>query len=197
MKRCLKRYLFALIVMAVGTLGAEGLPGVRVALNEYERLVDSEYLQASYLRDAQNFNLGLSGSYPYKTFAIAVSNDWRMMLNNMNSIATNSAERLLILGTGRVFDENRYIDYLDTLATMRTNGVISATELKWFEASSRYDQMSCLIRRYRQPNIANLVEKLKIALPRTNYWDAILSGTAYTNYLEEARAGLWGENFQE
>ena len=192
----MNRYLFALIAMEAVTLGAGELPGVRAALNAYERSVDSVCLQASYLNDALNFNLGISQSLQYKTFAIAVSNDWRTVLSNMNSIATNSAERLLILGTGRVFDENRYIDYLDVLATMRTNGVISAAELKWFEATSRYDQMSCIIRRYRQSNVSNLVEKLKIALPRTNYWDDILSGAAYTNYLEEARAGLWGDNVQ-
>ena len=167
---------------------------VRAAFDVLRSRVNPRELRYGFINEALNFNDGLSQTPHYLGFARVVSNNWRTVLANMNGIATNNVERLLLIGTGRVFDENCYIDYLDELATMKTNGVLTANELECFEASSRYDQMSCLTRRYREPRIRALVNKLKVAKPMGGYWDDVLSGVAYTNYLQEVSAGLWGGN---
>ena len=128
----------------------------------------------------------------YASFADAVTNNWREVLANLGQVATNNLERLLIIGVGLHYDEDFYLDYCSVLCDMHTNGVITADELLNGQASHRYDLNSCLIRRYQEPKVIELIDKCKAAMPdQTNYWDNVLSGAAYTNYLEEVEAGLW------
>ena len=143
------------------------------------------------LKDAMNFE-GVSDVPTYAGFAASVSNCWREMLENFEVIATNNLERLLVLGVGKQYSEDFYIDYMGVLSDMRTNSIITAKELAWAQASTRYDLMSCLIRRYKEPKVIELVNKYKTSMPASsNRWNDILSGVAYTNYLEEVEAGLW------
>lgn len=128
----------------------------------------------------------------YAVFANAVTNDWREILANLNEVATNEVERLLIIGVGLHYDEDFYLDFSSVLCDMHTNGVITAEELLFGRASHRYDLNSCMIRRYQEPKVIELVNKYKTANPQqADYWDGVLSGAAYTNYLEEVEAGLW------
>ena len=128
----------------------------------------------------------------YSSFADSVTNDWREILANLGQIATNEVERLLIIGVGLHYDEDFYLDYCSVLCDMHTNGLITAEELLNGRASHRYDLNSSLIRRYQEPKVIEIVNKLKLAMPQqTNYWNSVLSGAAYTNYLEEVAAGLW------
>ena len=128
----------------------------------------------------------------YASFADAVTNNWRDVLANIGQVATNDVERLLIIGVGLQYDEDFYLDYCSVLCDMHANGAITAREFLNGRASHRYDLNSCLIRRYQEPKVIELIGKYKAAQPsRTNYWNSVLSGAAYTNYLEEVEAGLW------
>ena len=128
----------------------------------------------------------------YRSFANAISCNWQSVLQCLDAVATNGMERLLVLGVGKQYGEDFYMDYIGELSDMRTNSLITANEFEWARASTRYELMSCLIRRYREPKVMGLLEKLKVSIPQnTDEWNKIISGEAYTNYLEEVSAGLW------
>ena len=128
----------------------------------------------------------------YVRLANAVSNDWQTVLANLSQTATNNVERLFVLCVSLQYDENFYLDFCSTLCDMRANNAITARELESAMASRRYDIDTCLIRRYQEPKVVALVNKLKIAMPQQeSRWNDILSGAAYTNYLEEVAIGLW------
>lgn len=167
---------------------------IRTAMNKMIDEIGTKTINNSMIDDSLNFNHGLMYNPYYLEFSAAITNQWRYALLNLTNITTNTQERRLVIGTGKVYGEDLYIDYLDMLATLKTNNVISCADLSWFEATTRYDLMSCLVRRYRQSKIVSLLHKLDIALPRGNYWEKIRSGASYTNYLHEVQAGLWGDN---
>ena len=130
----------------------------------------------------------------YQDFAVAVSNDWRSVLGSFNAITTNKVDRLLLLGVGKQFDEDFYIDYISELCVLCTNNIITSGEMDWAITSTRYDLQSCFIRRYKESKIIALLNSLKSVFPNRLLWDRILSGERYTNYLHEVEAGLWGPN---
>ena len=167
---------------------------VRQGLSELEQKVSPECLTFQAVDEALNFNDGLSQTPQFIRFAVSVSNNWRAVLSDMDKIATNAVERLLLIGTGRVFGEDVYVEYINELATLKARGAVSSDELMWFMATSEISQLTCLWRRYREPRIRTVIDKLKVALPTGGGWDDVLSGAAYTNYLGEVEAGLWGEN---
>lgn len=184
---CCRIAMLACCSVGVFHVLATGSSPARISLDLLERRVSPRKLRLGALAEVLNFNDGLSRTEEYRAFANdIVTNDWRSVLAGIGEIATNDVERLLIIGTGRTSDENLYIDYLDLLSTLKTNGVISARELEWFEASSQDDQMTCLARRHTEQKVRRLVEKLRIALPDAEAWNDILSGLAYTNLLENA-----------
>ena len=49
-------------------------------------------------------------------------------------------------------------------------------------------------RRYKKPKVISLVNSMKKIFPQQRFWDKVLSGERYTNYLHEAAAGQWGPN---
>lgn len=152
------------------------------ATNKWDYWTVEEAVNFEWLKDKQ----------VYREFASVVSNDWSSVLGHLGELATNNLERLLVLGVGKTYDEDFYIEYMGALAGMATNNAVSVDELSWARASTRFDLQSCLFRRYQEPKVINLIEKYKIAMPQqTNHWNDVLSGVAYTNYLEEVAAGLW------
>ena len=128
----------------------------------------------------------------YQDFAVAVSNDWRSVLGSFNAITTNKVDRLLLLGVGKQFDEDFYIDYISELCVLCTNNIITSGEMDWAITSTRYDLQSCFIRRYKESRVVKVIEQLRIVNPPASYWNKLLSGEEYTNYLHEVEAGLWG-----
>lgn len=180
------------LILAVSQLNAEFSPSqIRSDVHAAELLCISNRWDYSMLRDALNFE-GLSDVPTYAGFASSISNCWREVLENFEAIATNNLERLLVLGVGKQYGEDFYIDFMGALSDMQTNGTITAKEFAWAQATTRYDLMSCLIRRYHEPKVIGLVNKYKISMPdSTSRWNDVLSGAAYTNYLEEVEAGLW------
>ena len=171
--------------------GAETDPATRIRM-QFDNIHDklpAKYLVYGVLEETID---ELYKEPTYAVFADVVTNDWAFALANLGQIATNDVERLLILGVGLHYDENFYLDFFSTLCDMRTNGLITAEEFISGWASHRHDLNSCLIRRYQEPKVVELVNKLKIAMPQQeSRWNDILSGAAYTNYLEEVAIGLW------
>ena len=183
--------LLAALAWGVISHGAVDLEQVRNRIDAVNLLCVSNRWNYSVLSDALNFECLLPVPV-YRDFAASISNDWLGVLQTLDMVATNNLERLFVLGVGKQYDEDFYIDYMDVLSDMKTNSLITAKEFNWARASTRYDLMSCLIRRYQEPKVIDLVNKYKISLPaQTNRWNAILSGAAYTNYLEEVEIGLW------
>lgn len=124
----------------------------------------------------------------------AVSNNWRSVLANLSLCATNQSERLLILGVRDRFGADFYMDFMDELVTMKTNGLIAAKEFSWARSTEDPELERYLDLKYRTPRVRALVERFKVAEPMNDVWDDVLSGVAYTNYLDEVEAGMWGEN---
>lgn len=181
-----------MLILAASQLKAEFcLSQIRSDVDAADMFCMSNRWDYSMLQDAMNFE-GVGADPTYAGFASSISNCWREVLANFEAIATNNLERLLVLGVGKQYGEDFYIDYMGVLSDLRTNGTITAKEFSWARASTRFDLQSCLFRRYQEPKVIELIDKYKAAMPgRTNYWDSVLSGAAYTNYLEEVEAGLW------
>lgn len=154
--------------------------------------IPADILRPAVLGEPMNF-VGFSEKYDsYAAFSHSVSNCWREALENFEVIATNTVDRFLLLGVGEQFGEDFYIDYMNGVADLNTNGVITVSELNWIAWPPQPNLLTCIRRRYREPKVIMLVDKYKISMPqKTNYWNDILSGAAYTNYLEEVAAGLW------
>jgi hypothetical protein len=183
------------MVFAIFTLGVrceDYIDPIRLSLNAVIEQVPERKLEG-IVYEALNFES--FGKYQsYRNLSSSVSNDWRGVLYRINNIAANKSERLLLLGVGKQFDEDFYIDFLTELCVLQTNNIITARELDWASASTRYDLDSCLIRRYKEPKVISLVNSMKKIFPQQRFWDKVLSGERYTNYLHEAAAGQWGPN---
>ena len=165
---------------------------LRSQLTAAEASIPTDTLRVAVLGEPMNF-ADFSGRHPsYRAFAVTVSNNWCVALSNFCAIATNETERLLLIGVGQQFDEDFYIDYMGTLSDLRTNNVITAEELQWAASPIRAYLLTCILRRYSEPKVIQLVNKYRVSRPHlTDYWNDILSGAAYTNYLEEVEMGLW------
>lgn len=167
------------------------LSHVRAELEELEAHCASRNWNYRVINEVYNFEW-LHTTPSYSHFADAVSNCWGDVLADFGNVATNDFERLLLLGVGKHYGEDYYMDYLSGLADLRTNNVITAKEFTWARISTRHDLRSCFFRRYQESHVRGIVEKMILAEPqRTNFWNCVLTGDAYTNYLEEVEAGLW------
>jgi hypothetical protein len=155
--------------------------------------IPNDYLDKHVLDEVLNFE-GFRKYQSYFQFSNYVSNDFRNIISKFSHVATNEVDRFLLLGVGKQFDEDFYIDFLTELCVLQTNNIITARELDWASASTRYDLDSCLIRRYKEPKVISLVNSMKKIFPQQRFWDKVLSGERYTNYLHEAAAGQWGPN---
>ena len=180
------------VMLSVGAFASESsFVRVRQELDKVDSLCASNRWDYWMMDEAMNFEWFCTNTV-YRAFSTVVSNDWAEVLALLPNVATNDLERLFVLGVGKQYDEDFYVDYMGVLSDMKTNSLITAKEFNWARASTRYDLMSCLIRRYQEPKVIGLVNKYKISLPaHTNLWNSILSGAAYTNYLEEVEIGLW------
>lgn len=190
-KSTIKLALVSMLGVAVHLAGADTniVYTIRAQLDNVHENMPSRYLTHGALQEVID---ELYKEPTYASLADAVTNDWRTVLANLGHVATNDVERLLIIGVGLHYNEDFYLDFCSVLCDMHKNGVLTANEFLNGRASHRYDLHSCLIRRYQEPKVIELINKYKVAMPaQTNYWDSVLSGQAYTNYLQEVEAGLW------
>lgn len=190
----MKKIVMFFVILSLAVLlcaDTNSLHVVRQRLDTVMSYCASNRLDYCSMDEAMNFEWFQTNGV-YNSFSVTISNDLANVLAKFSEIATNSLERLLVLGVGKHFDEDFYIAFIDALSGMRTNKVISAREFSWAQTSARFDLMSCFIRRYQEPRVRVVIEKLSVAEPNhSNHWNKVLSGVAYTNYLEEVEIGLW------
>lgn len=188
------------LVILVGWIGALSTPslsmvnGLEVEKNAWAQLTNTisrkELRNNLAVDESINFDQFMRCA-PYQEFARVISNNWQSVLTSFLAVGTNEAERIALVGVGKSFGEDFYIAYGITLANLYQEHIVTSNELEWYIASRLISLDTCLIRRYQEPQITNFVSKLKVAFPARSTWDRILSGAAYTNYLEEVEAGLW------
>lgn len=130
----------------------------------------------------------------YDVLSRSVSNDWQNVLGNLDRYATNRFQRLAILSVRDRFGADFYIDFMNKLVDLRTNGVLSAEELDWAMYTTDPELENYFERKYRENKVRALAVRFRDVGIHTNYWNGILSGSAYTNYIDEVGAGMWGEN---
>ena len=188
------------LVILVGWIGALFTPslsmvnGLEVEKNAWAQLTNiisrKELRNNLAVDESINFDHFMRCA-SYQEFARVISNNWQSVLTSFSAVGTNETERIALVGVGKSFGEDFYIAYGITLANLYQEHIVTSNELEWYIASRLISLDTCLIRRYQEPQVTNFVSKLKVAFPARSTWDRILSGVAYTNYLEEVEAGLW------
>ena len=171
------------VILQAGTL-----QGVRTALTMYQK---TEYGRQNNIYELKN--CGLSVNREYVLLSTLVSNDYKNVFANVGAVATNDVERLLVFGAGWQFGEAFYLDCLDELVDLGMRGKVSTNEIYWYRTGSWQSKLiNCLRVRYKEPRITNIIHKLMRLEPnRKAYYEQILSGESYTNYLHEMEARLW------
>ena len=190
-----KKIICAIIFLFAGQtlLGStNSLAVVQTAWNQLTNQVPiQECSDCLTIYEPLNFN-SFSKRDAYKAFAQTISNDWASILTSFSLIGTNETERLAVLGIGKCFSEDFYISYCTTLADLQHTKIISDKELRWGLLAGRYDLHTCLIRRYRESPVTNLITKLIVSFPaEASTWNEIMQGITYTNYVDEIESGLW------
>lgn len=188
----LVKVLLAAVVMAlpVGLL-ADSLQATRQLISRVISLLPEDDRDVDGILDS---GISFATNAEYRSLAVVVSNDWRNVLANINLCATNQLERLLVFGVRDQFDVGFYLDFLDAAVSMKTNSVISSRELDWVRGTNHPEMERYLVRHYLDQRVREVVLHLQDAEPSRLLWGRILSGEAYTNYLDQVEAGMWGEN---
>ena len=123
----------------------------------------------------------MSSEAAYQSFAVAVSNDWHSIVSHLDDYATNQWERLVTIGVGKTFDENFYISACTHGVMLKSQGALAMNELEFLLVSSRTNINTCVVRRFRDPMVTNLIARLRLEFPDDGYWDSVLSGAIWTN----------------
>jgi len=106
--------------------------------------------------------------------------------------ATNQFERLLVLGVRDQFDETFFCDYVEGVFDLWRTGAVSKIELDWVRSGDRPGFGYFFERRYSDDRVRRLVMRFRQAEPDNELWQQVLSGEAYTNYMEFVEAGMIG-----
>ncbi len=184
------KYIFVGIsLLTNGPICAGSIKELRDAFDAYKRTEKERVIDIIGLQE-----WGISPNKEYMNFAQMVSNDYKNVFANVNSIATNQAERLLVFGVGWQFDEEFYIACLEELADLGLKGEVTASEVEWYRITSYNAKYINILRvRYKEPRIIELVKKLMQVEPKAKkYYEKILTGESYQEYLQEMKARLWG-----
>lgn len=185
-----KNIVVLMSLVCCASCNADIISDTRGAIDQVTSRLDARRnLVGQYL----DYGIDCASNVEYLALATIVSNNYQAVLRNFRQCATNQLERLLVLGVRNRFGAAFYMDFMDELVTLKTNGVISAQEFSWALYTEDVELEKYLERKYKQPRVRNLVGRIKVAEPMNAYWDKVLSGVAYTNYLDQVRAGLWGE----
>lgn len=185
----IKYTLMCVILLLSVPVCASTIKEMRDSLDTYIKTKRDGRISLAGLEDS-----GISPNKEYMNFAQMVSNDYKNVFANVNSIATNQAERLLVFGVGWQFDEEFYIACLEELADLGLKGEVTASEVKWYRYLNFNSRYTNILRvRYKEPRIIELVKKLMQIEPKAKkYYEKILTGESYQEYLQEMKARLWG-----
>jgi len=175
------------LALISGNILAE-LCSVRTALSQYTNIVRRSAMRVETIR-----NVGVSNTSgaQYQELCRAVSNETDSVFRNMSQITTNAAERLVLMSTGWQYSEDYYLNVYDILADMAMSNLVTRAELEWYGMPDRNDLSNCIRCRYREPRVMNLAHSIYVVTADTNWYQSVVSGISYTNYLEEVSAGIW------
>ena len=161
---------------------------LRSVLDQYVNSVKKASMRVETIR---NVGVADAGGQAYLELCGAVSNSADVVFRDLPSVTTNAAERLVLMSTAWRYDEDYYLHIYSLLAEMALSNRVSKAELEWYGLPERNDLTNCIRCRYREPAVANLALRISQVTGDTNFYQTIISGAAYTNYLEEVSAGLW------
>jgi len=178
----------SLLMLQTVCIATELRDAVRSALDNYEDGVRRSSMSANAI---YNLSVADTTGNAYVELCRLVSNDVQSVFQGMSSIATNEAERLVLMSTAWQYDENYYLSAYDVIANMALSNEVSRTECDWFGSPKRNDLANCIRCRYQETCVTNLAHKIMIVTGNTNWYWSVISGESYSNYLEEASSGLW------
>ena len=164
---------------------------VNAAIGSLERCLSRAQKNVPVILDC---GISFATNGEYEVLTRCVSNDWQNVLGNLDRCASNQFQRLVVLSVRDRFGADFYIDFIGKLVDLRTNGVLSAEELDWAMYTTDPELENYFERKYRNQRVRALAVRIRAVSNHTNYWDRVLSGLAYTNYIDEVETGLWGEN---
>ena len=157
-------------------------------------------LEEQLTRDQKNVGeildcgISFSTKVEYTALSRSVSNNWQHVLANLGNCTTSQLERLIVLSVRDKFGADFYLEFVNRLVDLKTNSVLSAEELDWAIHTEVPELETYFERKYRVPKVRALAVRLRSVGGHQDYWNRVLSGAAYTNYLGEVEAGLWGDN---
>ena len=190
MKMNSRNALLMLLVVSLATLVlADGFDtqSVRDKLDQYIASIGDHKCSESEI-----YEWGIVTNSQYMMFSNSVTNQLMNVLTNISSVATNSAEKLLVLGVGEMYDSDYYIEFYSRIAELAIQGLYSRREVKWLSIPHGAQHWNSVRIRYRENAVSNLMHKIRLAVPEwQNRCDEILSGVSYSNYVNEVNSGLW------
>ena len=122
-----------------------------------------------------------------------VTNCWDEVLAVMPEISTNQSERLIVMASGVVMGEERYLACISSVADMVLSNKLTSSELRFYKMRCSildHRATSSLVRRYQEPAISNLIMKLHAAGAYPQGVSDIFSGEAKEFYLDSVHDGL-------
>jgi len=168
---------------------ADVVSDTRLALDQVMGRLD---LRRNWAGVYMDYGIICSTNAEYRALAVTVSNQWQTVLGNLSRCATNQLERLLVLGVRDQFDETFFCDYVEGVFDLWQTGVVSKVELDWVRTGDRPGFGYFFERRYNVERVRRLVSRFREAEPNRSQWRRVLSGEAYTNYMENVEAGIIG-----
>ena len=111
----------------------------------------------------------------------------------MPEISTNQSERLIVMASGVVMGEERYLACISSVADMVLSNKLTSSELRFYKMRCSildHRATSSLVRRYQEPAISNLIMKLHAAGAYPQGVSDIFSGEAKEFYLDAVHDGL-------
>ena len=139
--------------------------------------------------------LGVVTNAAFVNLSRVVTNRWNEVLAAMPEIATDQAERLVVMGAGVVVGEERYLGSVSAVADMVMSNKLTVTELQFYRTQcsiADHYAASSLARRFQEPAVSNLIMKLEAAGAYQQGVSHIFSGEGKELYLDAVHEGLVG-----
>lgn len=173
------------MLVAIGFSALADYADIRNALDAVRRDVRPRMIDSFTAGEIGGQRIGRLPSY--QNLSRLVSNEWNNVLASLGTIATNSAERCMILGAGFQFGWDFHLPFFTKIADECIAGSISSNEVAWFEAySTKPGLVDQLYIRNSDPAVTNLLWKMIRIDGQTNHWTSIMSEGAL-QLLEDAR----------
>ena len=140
-------------------------------------------------------DLNIATNSAFARLSQFVTNHWDEVLAAMPEISTNQSERLVVMASGVVSGEDRYLACISSVADMVLSNKLTSAELLFYKTRcgiADHRTTSSLVRRYQDPAISNLIMKIYAAGGYPQGVSDIFSGDANEFYLDAVHDGLIG-----